>query len=93
MWIDERIVLSRPKSVEEMNKRKQSGWARRRILASLWDLRVKYIISHGVDILNVIPTSDGVEFTLKGEIDANPVPEEQKWRVKSNYNQRKKKDI
>lgn len=76
MKVNEHIVLNKPASVVGQRTRKaESVWVRRAVLRSIWRMRERIIVEHGIDIFQVYDMTDCVEVHIEGDFVGLPVAE------------------
>ena len=81
MQVDEKIIVTIPKSIKEASKHKRGTWLRRAVKAAMWDLRMKVLKEKGEDIFSLFVMTDCFEISLKGEIDSLPVERRQLYHT------------
>lgn len=91
MKIDERIVIKIPRNIREASQTKRSTWVRHSILRSIWQVRNRFMLDHGVDIFGVYKMTDCIEVNFRGELETKDISKEKWYIIRCMVNQRKKK--
>lgn len=73
MTIDERIVVTIPKSARETSPRQRTAWVRRLVARAIMEARGRILEQTREDIFNVFVMSDCVEISIKGDLETRTV--------------------
>lgn len=72
MFVEEKIVIKKPKTIREGSAKRAAVWTRHAFLSALYKLRIRIMNEHGFDIFGVYEMTDCVEVNIKGDFEGLP---------------------